>query len=150
MFKLCVLTRWDFNFCVCSSPLRVEATIIPPKSPQKYHKGVCKILTQKHIASVTVLGEAKSDPSAYYIVIVGICFVWGFFLFFSIAFICGNLEFLTRAVVKTLVTRFFHFNKIITMISWIKWTTATNTNTHKALCVMPVLQFDNDVYHGVR
>ena len=21
-FKLCVLTRWDFNFCVCSSPLR--------------------------------------------------------------------------------------------------------------------------------
>ena len=23
-FKLCVLTRWDFNFCVRSSPLRVE------------------------------------------------------------------------------------------------------------------------------
>ena len=22
MFKLCVLTRWDFNFCVRSSPLR--------------------------------------------------------------------------------------------------------------------------------
>ena len=21
-FKLCVLTRWDFNFCVRSSPLR--------------------------------------------------------------------------------------------------------------------------------
>ena len=24
MFKLCVLTRWDFNFCVRSSPLRGE------------------------------------------------------------------------------------------------------------------------------
>ena len=23
-FKLCVLTRWDFNFCVRSSPLRVD------------------------------------------------------------------------------------------------------------------------------
>ena len=22
--KLCVLTRWDFNFCVCSSPLRED------------------------------------------------------------------------------------------------------------------------------
>ena len=25
-FKLCVLTRWDFNFCVRSSPLREEPT----------------------------------------------------------------------------------------------------------------------------
>ena len=24
-FKLCVLTRWDFNFCVRSSPLRGQA-----------------------------------------------------------------------------------------------------------------------------
>ena len=24
MFKLCVLTRWDFNFCIRSSPLRVK------------------------------------------------------------------------------------------------------------------------------
>ena len=23
-FKLCVLTRWDFNFCIRSSPLRVR------------------------------------------------------------------------------------------------------------------------------
>ena len=22
MFKLCVLTRWDFNFCTCSSPMQ--------------------------------------------------------------------------------------------------------------------------------
>ena len=25
-FKLCILTRWDFNFCVRSSPLRGQAT----------------------------------------------------------------------------------------------------------------------------
>ena len=46
------------------------------KNPQNYHKDVCKILTRKHIASVTVLGEAKSEPQAYYIVIVGVCFVF--------------------------------------------------------------------------
>ena len=26
-FKLCVLTRWDFNFCVRSSPLREQGTV---------------------------------------------------------------------------------------------------------------------------
>ena len=28
MFKLCVLTRWDFNFCVGSSPLQGHANVI--------------------------------------------------------------------------------------------------------------------------
>ena len=27
-FKLCVLTRWDFNFCVRSSPLRESLTVV--------------------------------------------------------------------------------------------------------------------------
>ena len=31
-----------------------------------YYKDVCKILNQKHIASVTVLDEAKFEPQAYY------------------------------------------------------------------------------------
>ena len=26
-FKLCVLTRWDLNFCVRSSPLRGQGTV---------------------------------------------------------------------------------------------------------------------------
>ena len=35
------------------------------------------------IASVTVLGEAKSEPQAHYIVIVDVCFVfiWSFYRF---------------------------------------------------------------------
>ena len=28
MFKLCVITRWDFNFCVGSSPLQGHANVI--------------------------------------------------------------------------------------------------------------------------
>ena len=33
-------------------------------------------LNWKHSAGVTVLGEAKSEPQAYYIDIVGVCFVF--------------------------------------------------------------------------
>ena len=45
-----------------------------------YYKDVCKILNQKHIARVIVLGEAKSEPQAYYTVIVGV------FLVFTLSF----------------------------------------------------------------
>ena len=38
-----------------------------------------------HIASVTVLEAAKSEPQAYYIVIVGVCFV------FILSFYCFYL-----------------------------------------------------------
>ena len=38
-FKLCVLTRWDFNFCVRSSPLRGTRT----------ERGACCSVSQHHI-----------------------------------------------------------------------------------------------------
>ena len=48
---------------------------------------------QKHIASVPVLGKAKSEPQAYYVVIVGICFVFilSFYRFYLWKFIVPYL-----------------------------------------------------------
>ena len=37
-FKLCVLTRWDFNFCVRSSPLRGQKTTDTPCSASSEKK----------------------------------------------------------------------------------------------------------------
>ena len=42
MFKLCVLTRWDFNFCIRSSPLRGSCIKASSKSvtlsPNTFHR----------------------------------------------------------------------------------------------------------------
>ena len=66
------------------------------KNPQNYDKGGCKILNPKHIASVTVLGEAKSEPQAYYIVIVSGWFVFVF------------LPLLSHTQTKTYTNRYIH------------------------------------------
>ena len=68
-----------------------------------------EILNRKHIASVTVLVEAMFQPQAYYTVIVGVFFL--IYIFFTlslfIAFICGNLSFLTWAQMKQVQTLIF-------------------------------------------
>ena len=48
-FKLCVLTRWDFNFCICSSPLRGVNTMIPQcKKLQNWVHCFWHVNTVKH------------------------------------------------------------------------------------------------------
>ena len=50
-FKLCVLTRWDLNFCVCSSPLwgtigkliPLEPKLTPDEATQISYKGLMLI-----------------------------------------------------------------------------------------------------------
>ena len=66
------------------------------KNPQNYDKGGCKILNPKHIASVTVLGEAKSERQAYYIVIVS-----GWFLFVFVPL-------LSHTQTQTYTNRYIH------------------------------------------
>ena len=82
----------------------VEATNISTKKQSKksqnYHKGVCKSLNWKHIAGVTVLGEAKSEPSG----ILHCDFLCLFLFCLFIAIICGNLYFLARVEVQQMKT----------------------------------------------
>ena len=48
-FKLCVLTRWDFNFCVRSSPLRGLGQVGLIRQSILQNKGVCRtrVLTEQ-------------------------------------------------------------------------------------------------------